>query len=180
MRDSTAQQNTKSRIGGNGEFRHFPTGRRTWGFPFGRPIGRVLHPYIDGFYEKNITSQRQERIETYARSVGGKYRDTPCACNIPTSPPSIPVVPGKSDPVAEEMSSGEVCDTLASDDVSENVDPSLTDMLQMWQTLAPTLPEGNPQGVGVLRRYFDSTIHGRLWIEYGGPRRGDLFPRYGA
>ena len=46
-----------------------------------------------------------------------------------------------------------------------------------WQPLAPTHPEELPTGKGAPQKYFDSTIHERLRVDYGGiPQGGTYLP----
>ena len=165
MRDSSIRQNTTfciSRGVGRapGNFGVFPLGDALIDFLSTGPAGAACFRILMGFMRENFPSQRQARIETYAHSDGITYRVMRYACNPPTAAPIIPVVPGESDPVAEENAIWEVIDTLAFHSVSGGVDPPITSMIQTRQTLAPANPEAAPRGKGVFRKYFDSIIMG--------------------
>ena len=124
----------------------------------------------------------QERIETYERTEGSTYRVTRCACNLPTTAPTIAVLQGKFDTVAEEKDHlKKPSDALALEAVSGNVDSPVTSMASMSTSLDPPHPESSPKGKGVYKKYFGSMIHGGLWIELGGRwvfSGETTFPRY--
>ena len=107
----------------------------------------------------NIPSKRQERIESNARAEGSTYRVTRFACNLPTTAPSIVVVPEKFDPVAAQTDHlKKLSDAVDLQALSGNVDPSITAMAHMWPSLDPPRPESPPKGKGLYKQYFYITV----------------------